>query len=194
MDLDRDFKSLIVRIVRDEVRWMRHYLAQVVDNKDTLSKGRVKVIIPELGFDTAEQGMWCFPRQGNSLSVPLQDEYVEIYFVAGDPNRPVYLHYATEANDKLKNYSSPKDRIIFESPETGEYIKYNEENKTLKMSITILNLLAQNGTLKVEMNETGTKLTTGDASAWAPCIIGNCIFSGAPHGGTPAGITKLTGG
>lgn len=40
---------------------------------------------------------------------------------------------------------------------------------------------------------TGITLKTGDAAAWTPCTIPFCLFSGAPHGGTPGGITKLKG-
>jgi hypothetical protein len=46
----------------------------------------------------------------------------------------------------------------------------------------------------VELSATGIKLVTSDAATWAPCIIPNCLFTGASHGGAPAGIVKLTGG
>lgn len=36
-------------------------------------------------------------------------------------------------------------------------------------------------------------LASGDAAAWAPCILPNCLLTGAPQGGIPAGITKLKG-
>lgn len=136
MSFERDLKQLITNIVKEETRWLRHYSAQVVDNEDILQKGRVKVIIPDLGFDTPEQGMWCFPRQGNSLSVPLIDEWVEIYFMRGDPNEPRYLYYASESMEVSPNYTGIKDRVIFESPETGEFIKYNDEEKKITVQTT----------------------------------------------------------
>lgn len=45
----------------------------------------------------------------------------------------------------------------------------------------------------VSLSTTGVELKTGDAALWMPCIIGNCLFTGAPHGGTAAGIQKLKG-
>lgn len=36
-------------------------------------------------------------------------------------------------------------------------------------------------------------LKTGDALAWKPCILPACLFTGAPHGGPTAGISKLKG-
>lgn len=47
---------------------------------------------------------------------------------------------------------------------------------------------------KITVDNTGIKLSTGDAALWKPCIIPNCIFSGAPHGGAAGGIIKLKGG
>jgi phage baseplate assembly protein V len=47
----------------------------------------------------------------------------------------------------------------------------------------------------IEIDSTvGITLKTGDASAWLPNILGNCAFTGAPHGGAVAGISKLKGG
>lgn len=36
-------------------------------------------------------------------------------------------------------------------------------------------------------------LETGDGTPWQPNIIPNCLFTGSPHGGSVAGITKLKG-
>ncbi len=46
---------------------------------------------------------------------------------------------------------------------------------------------------KVVINDTGITLTTGDAFAWKPNILPNDPFTGLPHGGPVAGITKLKG-
>lgn len=182
-NLVKSLREDINQIIRDETRWLRHYPAQVVDIDDELEKGRVKVTIPELGFDTADQGLWCNPRQGNSLSVPLVDEWVEIYFMAGNPERPVYLHYPTEVEGMvLKNYTgNPVLRIIFESPETEENIKYDDESKTLTITVEALEIVTQAEVTKLEMNSSGIKLITGDASTWKPNSLTNDPFTGAPH-------------
>ena len=46
----------------------------------------------------------------------------------------------------------------------------------------------------IELSKTGIKLNTGDASSWLPNIIPVDPFTGAVHGGSGAGIVKLTGG
>lgn len=136
MDIDnlKDIKGLIISIIKNEFKFWKHYLGQVMDNQDSLVSGRVLVTIPELGFFSQDQAVWAAPRQGNSLNVPLKGEWVEIYFIGGDPNRPVYLHYAGEVQGQSpKSYTEIEDRVIFESPKTEEYIKYNDDDKTLSI-------------------------------------------------------------
>ena len=54
-------------------------------------------------------------------------------------------------------------------------------------------LMKSDGSIEVD-STVGITLKTGDASAWLPNILGNCAFTGAPHGGAVGGITKLKGG
>ena len=133
MRLQRDIRAQIDQVIREETRWLRHYESQVIDNLDPLNRGRVKVTVPELGFDTPDKAMWCFPRQGNSMSVPEKDSWVDVYFVSGDPNKPRYLHYASEMKDMTptKFDGQPATRVIFESPVTNESIKYTDGDKVL---------------------------------------------------------------
>lgn len=53
--------------------------------------------------------------------------------------------------------------------------------------------LYKSGTGAVVEDAVGITLKTGDAALWAPCILPQCLFSGAPHGGATGGITKLKG-
>lgn len=133
MDLEYSIRGLIAMVVREETQFLRHYLGLVVDDKDELGRGRVLVTIPELGFDTATQGLWCWPRQADSLSVPKTDTYVEVYFMGGHPDRPVYLSYASEmlGSEFTLHTKMPGSRVIFESPETKEGIHYDDKTKKL---------------------------------------------------------------
>lgn len=182
MNLEKDVRSLLNKVIREETMWLRHYEAQVVDNLDSLKKGRVKVIIPELGFYTSDKGMWCFPRQGDSMSIPPIGAWVEIYFVSGNPNKPRYLFYASEMLGMTPiNFDGlPSTHIIFEDSNTGDFIKYDAVLKTLTLNFvtgSIENIVLQ----------------TGDASSWMPNVIAVCPMTGAPHGGPGAGIVKLKG-
>ena len=170
MDLERDINDLISRIIKREVRWLLHYNAQVVNNVDILRKGRVKVIIPELGFDTADKGMWCFPRQGNSLSVPLKDEWVEVYFNRGNPNNPRYLHYSTESMDAPSKYDGdPNTRVLFESPKTGESITYKDGDGSLALLDGTEHFILGD-TAKTELQKNINALTQlqADFTSWTP--------------------------
>lgn len=133
MNMYDDIRTYIEKVIREETAFLKHYEAQVVDNLDTLSKGRVKVVIPELGFDTPDIGMWCFPRQGNSMNVPDIGDWVEIYFLKGDRNHPRYLHFATEmSGSDLSSYDGqPTTKVIWEDKDTGDHLKYNRLTKDL---------------------------------------------------------------
>jgi hypothetical protein len=126
--LDRDVYNLIAEIIKEETTFLRHYLALVVNNVDPIKKGRVLVLIPELGFDTPDAGMWSFPRQSSSMIVPEVNDYVEIYFMAGDPNRPVFIYPATEMADMVPvAYDGlPGTKVVFQSKKTGYSIIYND--------------------------------------------------------------------
>ena len=48
--------------------------------------------------------------------------------------------------------------------------------------------------LEVQLTSSGIVLKSGDAAAWCPNTLAVCPFTGAPHGGSGAGIVKLKGG
>lgn len=114
----RDLRSEIEDIIHEETQYMKHYIGRIVDVFDVLKKGRVKVTIEELGFLTPDTGIWCNPRQGNSLSVPKIGQYAEVYFINGDRSRPVYLYPVAEIvdNTPTKYDGNPLNHIIFEDP------------------------------------------------------------------------------
>lgn len=68
--------------------------------------------------------------------------------------------------------------------EPGEACMYHKSGSRVTMKA--------DGSIEVE-STVGITLKTGDAAAWLPNILGNCAFTGAPHGGPIAGIVKLKG-
>lgn len=142
MDQDRDIVGLLAEVIREETMFLRHYIGQVFNNVDPLRKGRVLALIPELGFDTPDSGMWCFPRQSSSMVVPEIGDYVEVYFMAGDPNRPVFIYPACEMADMVpSNFNGlPTSKVIFQSKKTGEGIKYQELLLQLDLIATFIRL------------------------------------------------------
>ena len=134
--IDKGLLTALQRLIKQETIFLRHYNAQVVDNKDPKKKGAVKVIIPELGFDTANNGLWCKPRQSNSLKVPGEKKWVEMHFRNGDQSKPVYIGLAMEMDGTIpKSFDgNPKTHVIFEDPDDSlKNVVYNGATKKIKI-------------------------------------------------------------
>ena len=126
MDHTRTLRGAIAEVVREETRYLRHYWGQVVRNDDPVRRGRVKVTIPELGWNNDATAAWCFPRQMHALSVPKKDEYVEVYFMSGDPDRPVYLGLLSDfAGNIPPSYTNPTTHIVFEDPDEKTLVRWD---------------------------------------------------------------------
>jgi hypothetical protein len=116
----RDELAQIRRVGYNETVFLRHYFGKVVANQDPNKKGRVKATILDLGWDTADKVNWAWPRAGHRLDVPKVGEWVEVYFMMGDRNRPAYLSGAAELEGNVPgSYSDPLGRVLFEDPTTG---------------------------------------------------------------------------
>lgn len=72
------------------------YQGIVTNIKDPEKRGRIKVKIPMILGGEAESA-WCDPMipiaydNGGDFCIPTKDEMVWLLFIAGDPNRPVWL-------------------------------------------------------------------------------------------------------
>ena len=133
--IEKDFYSIIKDIIDEETLYLRHFVGEIVDINDILNKGRIKIAIAELGFDTPDLGIWCNPRQGNSLTLPKVGQYAEVYFLNGDRTRPVYLYPVSEIQGNTpQNYTTTSDNIIFEDPNNPDaFIKYDSAVQLLQM-------------------------------------------------------------
>lgn len=110
--------GMIREIVQEETVYLKHYNAEIADNNDPLMKGRVKVLVYELGFTDPGSAIWANPRQNNSMIIPRIGQWVEVYFINGDPGNPVYLPLASEVAEGLpQSYDGQiGNNLIFESP------------------------------------------------------------------------------
>jgi hypothetical protein len=137
----RDLTSLIQRIVLSETIWLRHYTGKILGFADDNS-GMVQVAIYELGCDTPDKAFWCAPRDKMALLTPAVNNWVEVYFLGGDRNRPVYLGIAAEmANQIPKTYDGqPTTQILFEDNNDQFHIKYDAAANAFEMGNT--NMLA----------------------------------------------------
>jgi hypothetical protein len=145
-------------VVRDETRYLRHYIGQVIDTDDELTQGRVAVAVIELGWDTAARAAWCWPRQVQGLMVPAVGQWVEVYFVGGDRNRPVYLGLASEVKGHTpESYVGPDSMVVFADPDGKVQITYDRQAQTLLIA-------GGDGANQILIDLAGGKITIGDSA------------------------------
>jgi len=182
MDNTRTMRGLIQEIVIQETRFLRHYVGQIVDTNDPNNKGCVRAIIPYLGWFSSSQAPWCFPRDKRGMIVPKVNDWVEVYFMGGEKDHPVYLGIANEMKDQVtKSYTDTSKDVIFEQGDASLIF-----DETLKQFIMA-------NVAKIILDSTGITLNTGDAGSWCPSNISICPMTLAPHGGILGGIRKLKG-
>ena len=171
MDNSRTFTGLIREIVRTSVKYLRHYIGEVTDNKDEMNKGRVLIQIIELGWDSNDKGVWAVPRDKYSMIVPKVGDWVEVYFINGDPSIPVYLGMATEIKDMIpESYTGDvKESVLFESPDSVQKIIYNEDVNLLSVGEGN-EAFVLGDTAKTELQKDVDALTQlqTDFTAWTP--------------------------
>lgn len=133
MTRNRDLLSTIRDIVLTTTKFMRHYVGEVIDTADPKRSGRVKVAIPQLGWTSSAAAAWCWPRQGHGMSVPKRGEWVEVWFINGDPSWPVFLGIASEMKDMVVE-GDPMTHVLFApAVDSDDRVEYDEAGKVLKL-------------------------------------------------------------
>lgn len=159
MNLLQNEYGAILEIVRGETRWLRHYVGQVINIDDKFNKGRIQVSIPILGLIDQTNAPWCNPRYINGQVTPRIDDWVEVYFVNGDQNYPVYLGIAAEMKDMILDSYSKDIQIIHEDMESKNSIIYDKLNKVYKFGDGTESYL-KGDTFKAELDKIIDMLTT----------------------------------
>lgn len=174
------------RLIWEEMRFHMHYIGEVVDNQDPDTKGRVRVKIPDIGWDTNAKGQWCWPRQLHAMDVPKVGEWVEVYFIAGDRNRAVYMGQAVEITGQLPiAYSDPDKRLLFQDPDSGDNIQYDSQAEALLFTASEIHLNGD-GKHLVTFEDLDTALSNFKTSI-------SSSISGAITGHTHSGVTTGPG-
>lgn len=133
---DRTLTGQLRRLIWHEMRFHMRYIGEVVDDQDPKKKGRVRVTLKDIGWDSPDKAQWCWPRQIHAMDVPKVGEWVEVYFINGDRTRAAYIGLASEITDQIpKDYSDPKKRVLFQDPDNGDSVIYDIENKKLAATI-----------------------------------------------------------
>ena len=133
--MSRDPRSLIETLIWERTKYFRSYIGKVVDVQDPLGRGRVLVQVPELGWNTNASAAWCWSRDLHGLKVPEVGEWVEVHFVAGNPDQPVYLGQAAEIQEqKPAAYDGPTTKVLYQDPKTGFYVKHDQDADLLDLN------------------------------------------------------------
>lgn len=106
------------RIISDSTRYMRTYLGRVVNNSDIAHKGRVLVTIPALGILSDSEAPWADVEQpiGKNV-VPAKGDWVSVYFLDGDPSKPVVRGKVTTVSDNVPDTEATA-RIVYKDEDT----------------------------------------------------------------------------
>ena len=173
--------------------WIRPFMSE------GMSSDHYSFNSPEIG-----DKIWClfdkYFKEGYYLRGAFIDGFFDYDSVTSSLSNIDETITTTYPHLKFKKFKDGS--IEFHNTDTGEIGVYHNTGSYFLMDADgniILN--NKDGNAKIDINSNGITiesdikitLKTGDAVNWKPCIIPTCIFSGAPHGGTTAGITKLKG-
>lgn len=157
-----------------------------------ISLGGFKINLPtpvfgdEVWIVCADRSIQTFAKEGG-VGVP---ETVSIMTL----NNAYALPFST-SNIKRKRVGDPENITITNSAEgTSSSITIKQDGSVEVENTKGKALLDESGNILLS-SLTGTlTLATIDAALWQPNILPNCLFTGAPHGGSAGGINNLKGG
>lgn len=152
--MDRTFTLYgeLAEVVRRETRYLRTYWAEVIDVNDPQAKGRVKVTIPMLGWDTDATGAWCQPRDLHRMVVPAVGDFVAVGFLEGDQDRPYYFGLAHELGEQTPpGFDGPTKVVLYEDADGKLSVVLDAEAETLTITDTHGNTITlEDGVVKIE--------------------------------------------
>lgn len=138
----------IRNLISRSVKFLMTYLAKVIDNSDPKKIGRVKIVVPNLGIISPADGFWSDVEQGVGQNViPDVGDWVSVYFLNGDPSKPVVRGKVTNVKNNVP------------STENGKQLLYKDDDIEIMIDKTKKTVTVKcNGEIKVE----GSKVTFND--------------------------------
>lgn len=180
MPTQRDLLTIIQRLIAKETVFLRHYIGKVLNNDcslipELLNTGMVQIAIYDLGYDSADIAFWCSPRNKNAMVSPKVGDWVEVYFINGDRDRPVFIADAQEISGQLpKNYDGkPTTQLLFEDNNNQIHIKFDELLNILEIGNSDLQFAARKGDATLSNSST-------DSSFWSFWSAFYAVVKGAP--------------
>ena len=143
-------------LIANITRFMKTYSAKVVNANDPESKSRVMVIIPDLGITTPAEGVWADVEQPIAENVlPQVDDWLSVYFLDGDPSKPVVRGKITTAKGNVPKTTSNKP-LLYKDDDLE--IMFDKESKELKPKGSGKINIESDGEITVK----GSKVTVND--------------------------------
>lgn len=180
-------------------------LLHSITNKIFLLLGRG--IVKAMTSNTGTQGVQVVALSGETISdieraeeygftaVPEVDSEATIGFLNGNRDQGIVLCIGDRRYRPTGLASG--EVMVYDKNGSSVHLKADGSivvTAAKDMTVTAAGAaLYKSATGNVVEDATGVTLKTGDAAIWAPCILPQCLFSGAPHGGATAGIVKLKG-
>jgi len=180
----------IKKIVLQETKYLRHYYGQVVDVDDDETQGRVKVKVPMLGWIEADSQPWCRSRDRNRMNTPEVDEWVEVYFMDGNRNIPVYVGGINEFKEQIvESYDDPKVKVLYDDKkhfvtkndtENGEIEGTFDDNLLYRLTEDEI-LIGESGHMESARKDDEVKSTSAeDSTYWTFWNAFFAVAIGAP--------------
>lgn len=142
--------------VETKTKYYGKYKATVVNNKDPLYLGRIKVECPSvLGEYESEWCMPCVPiafDYGGLFYVPSVGEPIWVEFEEGDIDCPIYTGGVWLPSQTPLGASNDTDKLITFVSRCGNYLEFNDKDQTITISSNDGSYIKLGGNKDVEIN------------------------------------------
>lgn len=149
----------LLSVFTEETKYLKTYDGKVLETTDELEKGRVRIQVPELGWMIASECPWVDQEYpGRGCIVPNVDDWVVVYFIAGDVARPRYRSRTSAIEGGTPgSFDGVNKKVLFDDGET--VIVYDDEEKQLSITGPKKIIVTGDG---IELNGADYKLVLHD--------------------------------
>jgi len=171
--IEADEIEMLKSLILKETIYLRHYNAKVVKTEDiTIGDSktfRVHCLPADLGMFSDEQSIIAYPRQNRSVIRPEKGEYVELYFLNGHPDFPVFLYPSVEiGGNGFKKLNPDGIDTIYQSNDDVCSFTYDKKKKVIAIGedVTEINF-GKDGKGVARLDDTIVSNMTTDSSFWS---------------------------
>ena len=128
--------GIITDLIASVMKYALVYRGIVADIEDSEGRGRVRCIVPELGWIKDDESPWCEPEYvGAGCVVPAKNDIVTVWFINGEARSPYYGgKIGAVVGQRPDKYSTPRTRVLWESPNGGAVIWYDDDAKRITIT------------------------------------------------------------